>query len=336
MAKTSLKVVVAFLLTATAVGQVPEFYKRVDRLIWVVEDIEETLGHLRNLGFTDFVDLGSATIEGAKVRGRPASGDVRLASGRFGDVAVHWIQPGGGDNPFVEFAKQKRSGVFSLMHRVSNLEAFEAEVKRMQGLGVGILMEGTVDSDSGAIRYVFFDTAREGKYVLGLIYAPQGNEGPLAVPAAKATGRVVTQYAFAVEKLEPVSEYWSKLGFPAMSFTHGGLTNLKYRRRPADFDMRLGWQRHGKVVYEWIQSLRGPDVYLDHMKVHGEGLHHLAFGVDDMDKELAWWAEKGYPESMSGGWGVEGKPGSGRFAYVDTQAVGGIDVELLWNYPGNE
>jgi hypothetical protein len=204
----------------------------------------------------------------------------------------------------------------------------------MAGFDVGTLMEGSMNNQSGQIRFAFFDTEKKGKYVLGLLYFPGSDEGALAVPSANSSGRVVTQYAFAVKELEPVSEYWAKLGFPAMEFTHGKLTNLRYRRQPADFDMRLGWQRHGNVVYEWIQSLRGPDVYLDHMKVHGEGFHHLAFGVDDMDKDLVWWTEKGCPESMSGGWGIEGKPGSGRFAYVDTQALGGTDVELLWNYPG--
>ena len=96
--------------------------------------------------------------------------------------------------------------------------------------------------------------------------------------------------------------------------------------------MRLGWQRHGKVAYEWIQSLQGPDVYRDHMKVHGEGLHHLAFNVPDMDKDLGWWGGRGFPESMSGAWGEKDKPGSGRFAYVNAQSLGGTDIELLWNY----
>ena len=62
-----------------------------------------------------------------------------------------------------------------------------------------------------------------------------------------------------------------------------------------------------------------------------EGFHHLAFRVKDMDADLAWWAGLGYPESMSGGWGDKGKKGSGRFAYVDTQSIGGIDVEVLWS-----
>ncbi len=333
MSRSALGFVVLMMVAPLAAEGVPEFYRSVDRLVWVVEDIDQTLDHLRNLGFTDYVDLGSGSMDGTDFRGRPATGGYRVVSGRFGDVAVHWIQPNGGENAFAEFLETHGSGVFSLMHRTPNLEALESEVERMRDLGVSTLMEGSIDTQSDQIRFTFFDTEKKGKHVLGLIYFPGGNEGPLAVPSTNSSGRVVTQYAFAVKELEPVSEYWVKLGFPAMEFTHGKLTNLKYHRRPADFDMRLGWQRHGNVVYEWIQSLRGPDVYIDHMKVHGEGFHHLAFGVDDMDKDLVWWTEKGHPESMSGGWGVEGKPGSGRFAYVDTQALGGTGVELLWNYP---
>jgi len=36
---------------------------------------------------------------------------------------------------------------------------------------------------------------------------------------------------------------------------------------------------------------------------------------------------------MSGGWGERGKPGSGRFAYMDAHSLGGVDVELLWSFP---
>lgn len=333
MSRSVLGFMALMMVTPVAAEGVPAFYGNVDRLVWVVEDLDRTLDQLRNLGFTDFVDLGAGGMEGTDFRGKPATGGYRVVSGRFGDVPVHWVQPNGGENAFAEFLKAHGSGVFSLMHRTPNLEAFESEVERMQGLGVNILMGGSIGAQSDPIRFAFFDTEKKGKYVLGLIYFPDGNEGPLAGPSTNSSGRVVTQYAFAVKELEPVSEYWERLGFPAMGFTHGKLSNLKYRRQPADFDMRLGWQRHGEVVYEWIQSLRGPDVYIDHMKIHGEGFHHLAFGVDDMDKDVAWWTEKGHPESMSGGWGVEGRPGSGRFAYVDTQALGGTDVELLWNYP---
>jgi hypothetical protein len=35
---------------------------------------------------------------------------------------------------------------------------------------------------------------------------------------------------------------------------------------------------------------------------------------------------------QGGAWGEKGKPGWGRFAYQDTHPIGGVDVELLWNY----
>jgi hypothetical protein len=44
------------------------------------------------------------------------------------------------------------------------------------------------------------------------------------------------------------------------------------------------------------------------------------------------WKTLGFEVSQSGAWGEKGKPGSGRFAYVDTDAIGGVTIELLWNY----
>ena len=40
----------------------------------------------------------------------------------------------------------------------------------------------------------------------------------------------------------------------------------------------------------------------------------------------------GYKVAQSGGWGEAGKPGSGRFTYIDTDSIGGVLIELLWNY----
>ena len=117
-----------------------------------------------------------------------------------------------------------------------------------------------------------------------------------------------------------------------MNVTEGPLHDRMYRGKPGAFEMKLGWQRHGDVAYEWILSTKGPDIYLDHMNSHGEGFHHLAFQVDDMDADIAWWEERGYEASMSGGWGEKGKQGSGRFTYVDIHSVGGTDVELLWSF----
>jgi catechol 2,3-dioxygenase-like lactoylglutathione lyase family enzyme len=135
-----------------------------------------------------------------------------------------------------------------------------------------------------------------------------------------------------VRSLEKVSAYWERLGFPAMDITHGPLTDLVHRGQPGRFDQRLGWHRHGTVTWEWIEPLAGPTVYEEHLKEHGEGFHHFAFDVPDMDAACAAWEALGVPIVQSGAWGEKGKPGSGRFAYAATDAFGGVTTEFLWNH----
>ena len=51
-----------------------------------------------------------------------------------------------------------------------------------------------------------------------------------------------------------------------------------------------------------VFSLRGPNVYVDHLKKHGEGIHHLGFAVTDMDEVISDYESKGFHVSMSGSW----------------------------------
>jgi hypothetical protein len=53
--------------------------------------------------------------------------------------------------------------------------------------------------------------------------------------------------------------------------------------------------------------------------------------VEDMDKVLEDYKSKGYVVSMGGTWGEEGKPGSGRYEYIDLADAGGVTMELLWS-----
>ena len=120
---------------------------------------------------------------------------------------------------------------------------------------------------------------------------------------------------------------------PAFEATQGPLWDRVYRGQPGVFEQELGFQHHGSTTYEWIRVLKGPTVYDEALKAHGEGFHHLAFDVKDIDKAVADWTARGAVVLQSGGWGTKGQPGSGRFAYLDTDAFGGILVELLWNRP---
>jgi hypothetical protein len=51
-----------------------------------------------------------------------------------------------------------------------------------------------------------------------------------------------------------------------------------------------------------------------------------------MDRAIAEWGETGFRVTQSGAWGQAGRKGSGRFAYLDTEKIVGVALELLWNF----
>ena len=142
----------------------------------------------------------------------------------------------------------------------------------------------------------------------------------------------INQYAFAIREADEVSEFWAKLGFPEFEIKHPILGDTKYYGEIVDHELIQGWQKHGTVSYEWCIPVKPPIVYADHIKLHGEGFHHLAFSVNDMDVVLQDYMARGYTNTMGGTWGEKGKPGSGRYEYIGLEEAGGVTIELLWNY----
>lgn len=301
------------IVSSLAHAQPPEFYKTLPRLLWVVPDSTKT-----------------ATVwekTGVPVTAAYASRAHSIVTARFANIRAHWIQPRTTSGAFAAFLKSRGPGVIALAYLVPSHAALAAEKQRLASLGVRIIEEGDLQLGASPAAYTLFDTAGQGKIVLALLNDPNPEvPAPSGAPA-------VTQFAITARNLDAVSAYWARLGFPAFTFTEPVLTDPAYRGKPADFAMRLGWQRHLSVPFEWIEPHKGPTVYDDHIAKHGEGFHHIAFNVTDMDAAIARWSSLGYPVSMSGGWGVKGQPGSGRFAYHDLHTAGGIDIELLWNYP---
>jgi len=316
------------LLVAVASGaasQLPDFYQTVARVSWVVSDVDRVTEGWNKTGLARIQPAREVDLPEVQFRGRVTPVRVRAASGVIGDVPVDFIQPLGGQNAYTEFLKKHGDGVFSLFHRVPSLDALGQELARLHGLGVDVLQRGTLED--GSVQYAYLDTEAQGKYVLGLVYLPPGFTGEPPEPPGR-----ISQFAFVVRDQKAVSAYWTRLGFPAMTYSQGSLRDRRYRGQPAAYDHILGWQRHGKIPYEWILPLKGPTVYNDFLKAHGEGFQHFGVPAEDFDKAVADWDKLGYKVSQSGAWGEDGKKGSGRYAYIDTDALGGINIELLWNF----
>lgn len=329
--KSAAFVSLALLSALPAFAEPLDLYKQVTSVNWVVEDIDRVAAGWAKLGYPVLQDFGRSTLT-VHYRGEPQSTVVRVAQASFAGLQVFWFQPVSGKSAWSDFLEEHGDGVMSVDYAVPTREAQDAEVARLEGLGVTVLQTMNVDAGAGPIRVVHMDTEGEGKYVVGLTHGRV--PAPTQTAPSSSFGPRLSQYAVVVKDLESVAAYWERLGFPAMEVTHPALTDLRYHGEPGTFDQKLGWHRHGTVTWEWIVPLKGPTVYQDFLDAYGEGFHHLAFDIPDMDEATEAWVAAGFPIVQSGAWGEEGEPGSGRFAYADTTSIGGVTIELLWNHPG--
>jgi hypothetical protein len=302
---------------ATGWAQLPAFYKEMSGAVWVVKDLSRPLAGWRSVGLEQVNDHGRIVLDAASQRG------ARFASGRLGRFTVELLQPDPGDAVFDRFLQRHGDGVFSVVHTVPDQQALDGKIARLGKLGVGILKTMQVD---GA-RYTFFDTEAQGKYVLGLVLRPQAE----AVTAPVE----VTHLGLVIRDAAPVSAYWHRLGFPEMPVVDAGpREDGRYHGKPLWFSFKVGWHNYTHPTFEWIiPTADPPNCYSDFLKLHGEGVQHIGMPVDDLALAVGRYTLLDYAPVQLGAWGEVGKPNSGRYAYMDTEALGGMNVELIHAIP---
>jgi methylmalonyl-CoA/ethylmalonyl-CoA epimerase len=107
---------------------------------------------------------------------------------------------------------------------------------------------------------------------------------------------------------------------------------LAYRERtlrgkpidPASITLAVRMGTLGSVAIELIQPVEGEGLWKTFLETKGEGIHHLAFCVDDIEKETATLEQKGFTVLYSSRF----KHGGGA-AYFDIDKVGEVIIELV-------
>jgi 4-hydroxyphenylpyruvate dioxygenase-like putative hemolysin len=312
-------------------AEIPGHYKHVDQVLWVVNDLDNVINHWKNLGFVQVIDLDTVI---ADLKNSRKVVKIRLAKANLGGANITWIQPLGGGSVFDEFLSVYGNGAMSLVYRMESEKALQNELNRLADIGLEVKEKISIETPRGNMHFVLMDTWEKGKYYLGYTWADESIKLMQELTSANLHNMKLNQYAFAIrnENVKSVSHYWQSIGFPEFEMNHPELGNKHYYDSSVDHDLIQGWQKHGDIAYEWCIPVSTPIVYDDHIKKHGEGIHHLAYAVKDMDKVLNDYRSKGYVVSMGGTWGEEGKPGSGRYEYIDLEDAGGVTMELLWSF----
>jgi len=317
------------LLAAAAAcpAQMPDFYKSANRVVWLVQEIDRVRPAWEALGLTDIHEYPNVSMSG-NYHGTANNIIAWEITGHLGNLSVEMVQPAEGQlNAFNDFLGHHGDGIFSIVHEVHSRAQMDTEIRRMQSLGVNVLQQFTVTRDGVPVTYTFFDTEPQGKFVLGLVYAPGGMPAPLP-------GKMVTHLAPVVNDAASVSAFWSKLGFPAFSMEHATpRPDSRYRGQPLSLSFEVGYQHYDQFSYEWIvPPTTPPNIYADFLRNHHEGIQHIGIPVDDLQKSAAAYEKLGYHIHQSGAWGNVGQKNSGQYDYMDTDTHGGVAVELLHAY----
>jgi methylmalonyl-CoA/ethylmalonyl-CoA epimerase len=95
-----------------------------------------------------------------------------------------------------------------------------------------------------------------------------------------------------------------------------------FRGKPLDAKFKISGAKLGEIMLELIQPLEGKSPHQEFLDSQGEGIQHIAFAVDDLDREVAKLTNQGVSVLLSA------NLRDVRVAYLDL-GVGGLIFELM-------
>lgn len=138
---------------------------------------------------------------------------------------------------------------------------------------------------------------------------------------------VVCQVGLVVRDIERSARAYADLlgvEVPAWSMTDPEeVAHTRYLGQPSRAQAKLAFFRLGSVSLELIEPVGGPSTWQEFLQTRGEGVHHIAFEIEDMAEQVSLLAEHDMPLVQRGDYT------GGEYAYIDSAAQLGVILELL-------
>jgi len=135
--------------------------------------------------------------------------------------------------------------------------------------------------------------------------------------------------AVVVRDMDKAVEYYQSLGIATFQpeFMLDSSTYIDYKVYGKTSDTidktRMRFVQIGPFRLELVQPVEGGLIFKEFLKSKGEGVHHIAYLVDDLEKETAELTQKGIPVI------TRVKTQTFGFAYFDIRKIGNVIIELI-------
>ena len=120
-----------------------------------------------------------------------------------------------------------------------------------------------------------------------------------------------------------INFYSSNFGIGPFHEYETFVPDLIVRGQVSPSKTKFAFAQVGKIQLELIQNIEGDNIYSEFLQNKGEGLHHIAMCVDDVEKEVAKWEKNGVSVLQ------KGRASGVNWAYMDTESIGGVIIEII-------
>lgn len=143
----------------------------------------------------------------------------------------------------------------------------------------------------------------------------------------KLESQVVVQIGIIVRDVAQTARRYAEVfGIPVpqiVEIANDSFARTVYRGKPSSASGKAAFFDLGPVQMELIEPVGAPSTWDDFLRTKGEGVHHIAFRVQEMPAAIEFLKGKGMECVQDGGWD------GGQYAYVDASAQLGTLIELL-------
>ncbi len=140
----------------------------------------------------------------------------------------------------------------------------------------------------------------------------------------------ISQLGIVVKDLDQsIQEYKAIFNIHPWYRANSASHEARLAQRPIEINTEMAFAYSGRLQLELIQVKGGDrNIYSEHFRQRGEGLHHLGFIVGDMDAKIKTMDRLGIKVAQSGQ--IKSTGGAiTRYAYLDTRELCGYYIELL-------
>lgn len=134
----------------------------------------------------------------------------------------------------------------------------------------------------------------------------------------------IHQVSLVVRDLDRAMEdYWNKLGIGPWDVHYmrpPKAWGLTYYGKKADFTMKVAFTMLGAVELELIEPTSGNNIYSDFLSERSEGIHHLLFLANNVDRVTDLMGKSGFALTQSGHFN------DGHWAYYKTSE----SLKAIW------